>query len=154
MADSKKSMDTYQIIKAIHQAAADCYDRLNKEDFSVGLEREKGIHWKDERVMDGFNVTISGNILKIGYHTQTNLEEVKKGLPKRLEGVFSNIVKYLQKKFKEETSTSLRLEDKGDIKIHVEVISAKRGWANASKLFKIKNLQDFAPEEKKNQDEK
>mgnify|MGYP001430842180 CR=1 FL=1 len=57
---------TLEIVTALQQAAANCYDGSHDERFAgedlakkVGLNREEGCAIKDSRVIDGFNVRVN-----------------------------------------------------------------------------------------------
>lgn len=141
MPKNKKELDTVGIVRAIHQAAADCFDRQDPDQDKAGLHHQEGIHWKDPRVIDGFNVAISGSMLKITYHTPCHIKDLKRGFEQKIDGTFDNIVKYLKKKFKQETGKTLRLKDTGDLHIRAESVSAVRTWAIACRYYQIMNIQ-------------
>ena len=75
---SEKS-NVIDIVNGISQAAANGYDGAldeNGEPISIGLDREEGNPITDSRVIDGFGYTISGNRLRISYHSECNIKEV------------------------------------------------------------------------------
>ena len=70
------------IVNGISQAAADAYDGAlddKGEPLKTGLKREEGDPILDKRVIDGFNVSIAGNILVIKYQGEIMLKDVYKG---------------------------------------------------------------------------
>ena len=67
----------YDIVKGINQAAANAWDGSHDEKFVaegdekvVGLKREQGCPLNDSRVMDGFNVRMSGPKLIVSYQSE------------------------------------------------------------------------------------
>ena len=96
------------IVNGISQAAANAYDGAldeNGEPLKVGLKRENGNPMIDMRVMDGFKVHISGNILTIKYHSEIKLKEVygsnfKDDIAQQIQ----DIVSYLKKEYKKITN--------------------------------------------------
>jgi len=137
-----KKSNIIDIVNGISQAASNAYDGAldeKGEPLKVGLKREDGNPMLDKRVMDGFNVCISGNMLIIRYHGEIKLKEVYQGdfegeIAQRLQDVAS----YLKKEYKKVTGNSLTLskEDK-EPNILVQSMSRIRSWVQASQKFKI-----------------
>jgi len=72
----------YEIIQGINQAAANAYDGAHDERYShdgkarkAGLKREEGDPITDSRVMDGFNVRLSGNKLVLSYQAEITMKD-------------------------------------------------------------------------------
>jgi len=144
MAEKNNIID---IVNGISQAAANAYDGAlddKGEPLKVGLKREDGNPILDKRVIDGFNVTISGNILILKYQGEILLKDVYKGdfegeIAQRLQ----DIVSYLKKEFKKITGKSLTLskEDK-EPDVLVQSLSRIRSWVQATQKFKIGGIPD------------
>ena len=86
--------NTLEIIQGLSQAAANAYDGVHDERFSldgqvrkIGLRREEGCPIMDSRVMDGFSVKFYGNKMCINYQSDIRLKENVKGLKSPLEKV-------------------------------------------------------------------
>jgi len=139
MAEKSNIID---IVNGISQAAANAYDGAldeKGEPLKIGLMREEGNPILDKRVMDGFSVSMAGNILNIKYQSEIMLKEVYKGdfegeIAQRLQDIAS----FLKKEYKKITSNSLTLtkEDK-EPDILVQSMSHIRSWCQANQKFKI-----------------
>ena len=139
------SQKVVEIIRGIGQAAADIgYDGALTEDGSpleLGLKREQGHPVYGSRVMDGFNIGVSGKTLILSYHTDIKLKEVySQDLESEIEGIMANVVKELKKRFKANTGKALSLKKKGDVDVRVESSSRVRCWATARCLYEIGNM--------------
>ena len=144
MAEKSNIID---IVNGISQAAANAYDgALNEkgEPLKVGLKREEGNPILDKRVIDGFNVSIAGNMLTIKYQSEVLLKEVYKGdfegeVAQRIQDISS----YLKKEYKKITGKSLTLtkEDK-EPDVLVQSVSRIRSWVQAHQKFKIGGIPD------------
>jgi len=144
MAEKNNIMD---IINGISQAAANGYDGAlddKGEPIKVGLKREEGNPILDMRVIDGFNVSLSGNKLIIKYQGEILLKDVYKGdfegeIAQRLQ----DIVSFLKKEYKKVTGNSLTLtkEDK-EPTVLVQSLSRIRSWVQAHQTFKIGGMPD------------
>jgi len=144
MAEKSNIID---IVNGISQAAANAYDGAlddKGEPQKIGLKREEGDLILDTRVIDGFNVGISGNILNIKYQGEIMLKDVYKGdfegeMAQRLQDIAS----YLKKEFKKITGKSLTLtkEDK-EPNVLVQSLSRIRSWVQANQKFKIGGIPD------------
>ena len=136
------SNEIMKIINGISQAAANAYDGAldeNGEPQKVGLSREEGDVILDTRVMDGFNVSISGNMLTVKYEGEITLKEVYKGdFEGEIDQRLQDIVSYLKKEYKKVTSNSLALtkEDK-EPTVFVQSLSKVRSLVQAHQKFKI-----------------
>ena len=78
--------NTLEIIQGLSQAAANAYDGVHDERFSldgqarqVGLRREEGCPIMDSRVIDGFSVKFYGDRVCINYQSDIRLREVHAG---------------------------------------------------------------------------
>jgi len=139
MAEKSNIID---IVNGISQAAANAYDGAlddKGEPLKVGLMREEGNPILDKRVMDGFSVSMGGNILNIKYQSEIMLKDVYKGdfegeIAQRLQDISS----FLKKEYKKITGNSLTLtkEDK-EPDVLVQSMSHIRSWCQANQRFKI-----------------
>ena len=144
MAEKNNILD---IINGISQAAANAYDGAlddKGEPIKVGLKREEGDPVLDMRVIDGFNVSIAGNMLIVKYQGEILLKDVYKGdfegeIAQRLQ----DIVSFLKKEYKKITGKSLTLtkEDK-EPDVLVQSSSRIRSWVQAQQKFKIGGMPD------------
>ena len=144
MAEKSNIID---IVNGISQAAANAYDGALDEKgelIKTGLTREEGDPILDKRVMDGFSVTMSGNILILKYQGEIMLRDVYKGdfegeIAQRLQ----DIISFLKKEYKKITGKSVTLtkEDK-EPDILVQSLSHKRSWCQANQKFKIGGMPD------------
>tara|TARA_B100000287_G_scaffold363133_1_gene356737 strand:- start:452 stop:1003 length:552 start_codon:yes stop_codon:yes gene_type:complete len=136
---------TLEIVQGIHQAAANAYDgshdeRIAGEDLAkkIGLRREEGCPIKDSRVIDGFNVKVSGNELHIIYHTEcTSKHAHNTSLVSDIEQNIADIVKYLKKEYKNVAEGSLSLKSPSEVDIDMQYISRQRVSIIARQSFEI-----------------
>jgi len=146
-----KKTTVYDIIQGINQAAANAYDGAHDKRFTqdgkeakLGLRREEGCPIIDSRVMDGFKVKVSGNILTINYQSEVSLTEIhENNFETDIERKFRDIVKFLKKEYTSITSNKLALTSQGDASIHVQSMSRIRSWVNAAKSYKIGGMKDL-----------
>jgi len=144
MAENK---DIIEIVNGISQAAANAYDGAlddKGEPLKVGLSREDGNPILDRRLMDGFNVTISGNILTVKYQGEIRLQDVYKGdYEAEMSQRFEDIASYLKKQYRKITGKSLTLtkHDK-EPTIFVQTMSRIRTWVQAQQTYKIGGIPD------------
>lgn len=142
-----KKNNIIDIVNGISQAAANAYDGAlddKGEPQKIGLKREEGDLVLDTRVIDGFNVSISGNTLILKYQGEILLKDVYKGdfegeIAQRLQ----DIVSYLKKEFKKITGNALTLTkiDK-EPNVLVQSLSKIRSWVQADCSYKIGGIPD------------
>lgn len=134
---------TQEVIAAIHQAAANSYDS-DLSDVDVKLKRDKGDRLLDSRVIDGFNVAISANVLRVSYQTEEKVSEIhKKNLQNEINLIFSDIESYLKKEYSKQLGETLRLTRKKEEPfIQIENLSRVRTYVRAYQDFIIGNLDD------------
>ena len=155
---------TLEIVKGIHQAAANAYDGAHDERFveedmakKIGLRREEGCPIMDSRVIDGFNVKVMGNKLSIIYHTEyTSKQAHNKNTASDVEQSVADIVKFLKKEYKKITGEALSLSDKSDIDIKMQPISRQRVSTCAYQSFTIGKMdaEAVSPEQEEDRLEK
>ena len=138
------SQANYELIQGVMQAAADSFDGAFDEKgqpLEIGLKREKGHPVLDSRQIDGFRCKIDGSHLQITYHSEIKLKDVYGGnLEKELEQTMADIVNHLKKKYKQNTSKTLRLTPAGEVDAIVEKTSNVRVWVVAKKVYRIPGL--------------
>ena len=140
----------YEIVQGIHQAAANAYDGAHDkkyssdgEDHKVGLKREEGDPIVDSRVMDGFNVRVSGNTLMLSYQAEIKLKEFHdNSFEDDVESTLNDVVKYLKKEYKKITGSSLSLKEDGEPMVEVEVISRRRTDVRAIQWYNVGGMGD------------
>tara|TARA_Y100000592_G_scaffold44276_1_gene70279 strand:- start:2393 stop:2935 length:543 start_codon:yes stop_codon:yes gene_type:complete len=139
---------TYQIVQGLAQAAANAYDGVHDERYSldgqirkVGLNREQGHPILDKRVNDGFSVKFYGNSMIINYQSDVRLQEVKN--PKydqEIARMLNEIKKFLQREYKALTGNSVRLTAKGEAQILVQSTSRVRTFVQAYQHYTISGM--------------
>ena len=143
----------YDIVKGINQAAANAYDGshdsrfvVDGEDKTAGLKREKGCPINDSRVMDGFNVRMSGPKLIVSYQSEMPMAAFHNTkLDQELEQTYADIVKFLKKEYKKVTGDTLSVKADGDVDFILQNMSKIRTWVQATKVYTVGNLKDVIP---------
>ena len=141
---------TLEIITGINQAAANAYDGSQDEKYSldgearkIGLKREEGDPIIDSRVVDGFNVRMSGPILTISYQSDIKLKDVYAGdIEADVEEMIQNVANFLKKEFKKITGDALTLTAEGDVDVLVQNTSKVRVFVVGKRNYKVGNLAD------------
>lgn len=145
---------TYEIIQALHQAAANAYDGSHVEKYaadskqrSIGLKREEGDPLLDSRVIDGFKIKTSGNMLTVIYTSDIKLKDVymMKDFEGEMDSTIEKIVSFLKKEYKSITKSALTLQQMGEVKVLVQPISRQRTTVEAKKNYKITSLKEVEP---------
>ena len=141
------SKETLEIVRGIGQAFARIgYDGAIDEEgkpIEIGLKREQGHPVYNSRVMDGFNVSMSGKTLILSYHSDIKLKEVySQDLEAEIEQMMAKIVKALKKSYKGVTGKALSLKEKGPCDARVESTSRVRCFVTARKMYEIGNMGD------------
>ena len=142
---------TLQIIQGLSQAAANAYDGVHDERFSldgqvrkVGLKREEGCPIMDSRVNDGFSVKFYGNKICINYQSDIRLKEIYN--TKDFEGdivrQLNEIKKFLQREYKAITGNSITLTSVGEPKILAQSTSRVRSFVQAYQHYKISGVKE------------
>ena len=153
--DGKKDGDlimansnTLEIIQGLAQAAANAYDGVHDERFTLdgqtrqmGLRREEGCPIMDSRVIDGFKVQFYGNKMCIKYQSDIRLKEVYDGdFENEMNRMLNEIKKFLQKEYKAITGNSVTLTKDGDSQIIVQSTSRVRSFVQAYQHYKVSGL--------------
>ena len=139
------SQKVIEIIRGISQAAADIgYDGALTEDgnpLDFGMKRQQGHPIYSSRVMDGFNIGISGKTLILSYHTDIKLKEIySQDLEGEIGSMMGKIIKELKKRYKANEKKALSLKKQGEVDVRVESTSRVRYWATARCLYEIGNM--------------
>lgn len=144
-------VDVYEIVRGIHQAAANAFDgsltdghhKLKEygEEFErvlAGLKREEGDPVLDKRVIDGFKVATQGNYMKLSYQGEVELKEVHgENFEDDIVELIENIVKFLKKEYKTITKETLSLEQVEEPHVVVRHLNRHRTWVEAVCVYKI-----------------
>tara|TARA_Y100001973_G_scaffold15229_1_gene22060 strand:+ start:19 stop:528 length:510 start_codon:yes stop_codon:yes gene_type:complete len=136
------------IVRGISQAAANAYDGSQDEKYSldgearkIGLKREEGDAIIDSRVVDGFNVRMSGPILTISYQSDIKLKDVYAGdIEADVDEMIENVASFLKKEYKKVTGDSLSLSAEGEVDVLVQNTSKVRVFVTGKKNYKVGNL--------------
>jgi hypothetical protein len=136
------------IVRGISQAAANAYDGSQDEKYSldgearkIGLKREEGDPIIDSRVVDGFNVRMSGPILTISYQSDIRLKDVYAGdIEADVDEMIENVASFLKKEYKKITGDSLSLSADGKVDVLVQNTSKVRVFVTGKKNYKVGNL--------------
>ena len=150
----------YDIVKGINQAAANAYDgshdarfRNDGKDDPIGLKREKGCALNDSRVIDGFNVRMSGPKLIVSYQSEMPVSSFHNTkLDEELEQTFADIAKFLKKEYKSLSGETLSLTEDGPASMMLQNMSKIRTWVQASKVYTVGGLKDVEPVGEPSQD--
>ena len=136
------------IVRGISQAAANAYDGSQDEKYSldgearkIGLKREEGDPIIDSRVVDGFNVRMSGPILTISYQSDIKLKDVYAGdIEADVDEMIENVASFLKKEYKKVTGDTLSLSAEGEVDVLVQNTSKVRVFVVGKKNYKVGNL--------------
>ena len=147
------TMTVYDIIQGINQAAANSYDGAHDkrfvrdgEDKLVGLTREKGCPLNDSRVIDGFNVRLSGPKMIVSYQSELPLKEFhNRKIEHELEQTYSDIISYLKKEYKNITGNTLSVKADGPLNMLLQNMSKVRTWVECTKVYTVGNMKDVEP---------
>ena len=137
------------IVRGISQAAANAYDGSQDEKYSldgearkIGLKREEGDPIIDSRVVDGFNVRMSGPILTISYQSDIRLKDVYAGdIEADVDEMIENVAAFLKKEYKKITGDALSLSADGEVDVLVQNTSKVRVFVVGKKNYKVGNLE-------------
>ena len=136
----------YEIVQGLSQAAANGYDGAldeNGEPVKIGLKREEGDMMLDHRVMDGFGVKFSGNIMCLTYQSDVQLKEVyAAGFESDTEQRMMDISKWLKGEYKRITGNTVALTKEGEIDVLVQNSSRVRSFVNAKLNFRVGGLDE------------
>jgi len=136
--------DIFDIVRGISQAVSNTHDGAideNGDPIAIGLRREEGVPILDKRVQDGFNVSYSGNMLCIHYHSEVMLKEVHDNkFETNIESTIESIASFIKKEYRKVTKESLSLKKEGEPDIQVQSASRVRSWVTAKCYYKIESF--------------
>jgi hypothetical protein len=145
--------DVIEIIQGISQAVANTRDGAQDEDgkpVKIGLQREKETSISDKRIIDGFRVKMSGNILRLTYHTELPVADTyKKDFETDIHSTIAEVVSFIKKEYKKVTGNTLTLTETGKIDIEVSSTSRVRSWAVATAAYEIGGIDVNDKDDKK-----
>tara|TARA_Y100000592_G_C5460648_1_gene313819 strand:+ start:53 stop:616 length:564 start_codon:yes stop_codon:yes gene_type:complete len=141
-----------EIIQGLSQAAANVYDGVHDERFSldgqirkVGLQREEGCPIMDQRINDGFGVKFYSNKICINYQSDIRLKDVyqTKDFEGEIVRQLNEIKKFLQKEYRAVTGNSVTLTADGEPKVLVQSTSRVRSFVQAYQHYKISGIKEM-----------
>ena len=136
----------YEIVQGLSQAAANAYDGAldeSGEPVKAGLQREEGDPILDRRVLDGFNVKFSGNMMCLYYMSEVQLKEVHaNGFEQEIEQRIADIASFLKKEYKKITGESVSLTAEGEVDMVVQTTSKVRSWVQANMTYRVGGLNE------------
>tara|TARA_B100001094_G_scaffold333289_1_gene410348 strand:+ start:429 stop:977 length:549 start_codon:yes stop_codon:yes gene_type:complete len=136
----------YEIVQGLSQAAANAYDGAldeNEEPIKTGLNRENGDPILDRRVIDGFKVKFSGNIMHLTYMSEVQLKKVhQNGFEDEVVSTMTDVVKFLKKEYRKIMGETVSLTQVEEPDIKIESSSNVRSWLTAVQSFTIGGLNE------------
>jgi len=139
----------YEIVQALHQASQNAYDgsqsesfHLDKKPIPIGLKRDEGHPLIDSRVIDGFQIRISGQTLILTYSCPTQIQEYHdtKKFVAEMETTLKDIVKFLKSEAKKVNGSVISLTPLED---EVDIFAwgcGNRREVRATRKYKIGNM--------------
>ncbi len=139
------ALSVYQVVQGISQAIHNKHHGATDENgklIEIGLKREDQ-PIRDQRVMDGFGVSMHGNMLLIRYNSHEPISHLhEKKFEREMERRFEEIKKFLQKEFVKVTGSSLKLKEAGEIKVLVETSNRVKAMIKAMMSYEVLNLKE------------
>lgn len=139
------ALTVYQVVQGISQAVHNKHHGATDTDgklVEIGLKREEQ-PIKDQRVMDGFGISMHGNALIVKYNSIEPLANLKeKRFEKEVERRMEDVKRFIQKEFETVTGSSLRLKEIDEIKVLVETSNRMKAMVKAIMAYEILNLKD------------
>jgi len=133
-----------EIARGISQVLADSYDGSTDDEgnpIKIGLKREMDMEITDRRVMDGFGISLGGDIMTIKYQGDVSMKELKdKNFESDTEQMLADILKYIKKQYRKVTGDSLACKPEGEMSILVQSTSRVRNWVEACMCYKISGM--------------
>lgn len=139
------ALSVYEVVrgisKAVHNVHHGAIDENGKK-IEIGLKREDQ-PIKDQKVIDGFGVSLHGNMLILRYNSHEPLSNLhEKRFEKEMERRIQDIRTFIQKEFLKHTGVNLRLKETEDVKIIVESGNRIKAMIKAMMAYEILNLKD------------
>lgn len=140
-----------EIARGISQVLANSYDGALDEEgnpIKIGLKREEELNITDPRVMDGFGVTLSGDLMTVKYQGDVSMKELKdKNFESDVEQMLADILKYIKKQFRKVTGNTLSCTPHGEMCMDTQSTSRVRNWVQASACYKISGMDGITSSE-------
>lgn len=139
------ALSVYDVVKgisqAVHNTSHGARDSQNNP-IEIGLKREEQ-PISDQRIMDGFGISLHGNLLVLRYSSHEPLSNLhEKRFEREIERRIEEVKKFIQKQFQEHTGTSLKLKDAGEIKILVETSNRVKAIIKVVMPYEILNFKN------------
>lgn len=139
------ALTVYQVVQGISQAVHNKHHGAVDENgklIEIGLKREEQ-PIRDQRVMDGFGISMHGNALIVKYNSIEPLANLKeKRFEKEVERRIEEIKRFIQREFETVTGSSLRLKEIGEIKVLVETSNRVKAMVKAVMAYEVLNFKD------------
>jgi hypothetical protein len=139
------ALSAYEVVKGIYQAVANKHHGARNEKGEVqeiGLKRESQDP-RNQQIMDGFGITIHGNLLLVKYHSVEPIRDLhQKKFEKEIERRIEEVKSFIVKEYSRLTKTSLKLREAGEIAILVETPNRMKAHVKAQMAYEIGNLKD------------
>lgn len=139
------ALTVYEVIKGIFEAINNKHHGARDENgelVEIGLKREDQ-PINDQRVIDGFGVSMNGHMLAIRYSSHEPLQTLhEKRFDRDIERRIQDIKSFIQKEFQKTTKTQLRLKETGEVKILVESSNRVKAMIKAIMIFEVLNLKE------------
>ena len=134
-----------EVARGISQVLANTYDGALDEDgnpIKIGLKREQELSITDPRVMDGFGVTLSADVMTIKYQGEVSMKELKdKNFEADTEQMLADILSYIKKQYRKVTGDTLSCSPHGKVQMSAQSTSRVRNWVQASMKYKISGIE-------------
>lgn len=138
-------LSVYEVVQGIAQAVHNIHHGAVNENgrpVEIGLKREDQ-PITDQRVIDGFGVSMQGNLLVIRYNSHEPLSNLhEKRFEREVERRIEEIKGFIQKQFLKHTETQLRLKETGELKVLVESSNRVKAMIKAMMAYEVLNLKD------------
>jgi len=139
------ALSIYEVVRGISEAIHNVHHGATDENgklIEIGLKREEQ-PILDQKVMDGFGVSMHGGLLMIRYSSHEPISNLhNKRFEREIERRIEDIKRHIQKEFEKHTGSSLRLKEAGEIKILVESSNRMKAIIKAVMPFEVLNLKD------------
>lgn len=110
---TSEPLSLYQILKTINQIATESKDMAPPDNKKIGLKREEvGERVQDRRIIDGFAVKFSGNIMRLSYNSSQNIQDIgtKEELEEEIATILEKITNFIKKEYKSRLDQTLNLK--------------------------------------------
>lgn len=133
-----------EIARGISQVLANSHDGATDEDgnpIKTGLKREMEVDITDKRVMDGFGICLSGDLMTVKYQGDVTLKGLtNKNFKTDVEQTLADVLKFIKKQYKKVTGNTLSCKPEGEMKMDVQSTSRVRNWVQAQMNYKIAGM--------------